>query len=74
MWRGGVQASLTAQEGRSDRVGRTALRSSEAEDTCRDRGGCVEGKQAAVEGGPSDGSIHVLTKTPLHGLELKLLV
>ena len=52
--RGGVQAGLTAQEGRSDRVARTASRRSEAKDTWRDRKPCVEAKQGAVLGCPFD--------------------
>ena len=54
MWRGGIQASLTTQEGRSNRVVHTTLRRSEAEDTCRDRIACVEAKRGAVPGCSSD--------------------
>ena len=63
--RDGVQAGLTAQEGRSDRVGgltaqegrsirvgHRASGSSEAEDTHRDCMVCVEVKQGAVAGLP----------------------
>ena len=63
MWRGGIQAGLTAQEGGltgwggltaqegwSDRVGRTTSRSSEAEDTRRDHMACVKAKQGLVAG------------------------
>ena len=47
-WHGGIQAGLTTQEGRSDHVGHTASRSSEAEDMHRDRMACVEAKQGGV--------------------------
>ena len=52
MWRGCVQAGQTAEEGRSDRVVRTASRRSEAEDTRRDRLACVEEKRGTVLGFP----------------------
>ena len=57
--RGGLTGwgGLTAQEGQSDRVVRTASRRSEVEDTRRDRIACVEAKQGAVLGCPSDGEI-----------------
>ena len=57
----------TAQEGRSDRVARTASRRSEAEDTRRDRMACVE-KRGAVLGCPSDGDIDMFPVLPLMGV------
>ena len=54
MWHGSVQAGLTAQEGRSDRVVHMVSRRSEAEDTRRDRIACVEAKRGVVPGCPSD--------------------
>ena len=75
MWRGGVQAGLTAQEGRSDRVGRTALRRSEVEDTRWDRMACVEEKRGAVLGCPSDGESIKFPVLPLMGVyQLKGIV
>ena len=68
MWRGGVQAGLTAQEGWSDCIGRTASRRSEAEDTRRDRIACVEGKRGAVLGCPSDREIIKFPVLPLMGV------
>ena len=66
--RGGIQASLTAQEGRSDRVARTASRRSEAEDTRRDRMACVEEKRGAVLSCPFDGDIDMFPILPLMGV------
>jgi hypothetical protein len=40
----------------------------EAEDTCRDRKACVEAKQVAVAGHPSDGESFKSSKTALEGL------
>jgi hypothetical protein len=40
----------------------------EAEDTRRDRMACVEAKQGAVAGHPSDGEILNTSKTALEGL------
>jgi hypothetical protein len=51
--------------GRSDRPGRP--RSFEAEDTRRDRKACVEAKQVAVAGHPSDGEDMKSSKSALEG-------
>jgi hypothetical protein len=40
----------------------------EAEDTCRDRKACVEAKQDAVAGHPSDGESLKTSKTTIKGL------
>jgi hypothetical protein len=81
--RGGAatQASSTAQEGRSHRLGRSnrpgvavwppgslPLRSVEAEDTHRDRKACIEAKQVMVAGHPSDGENLNTSKFALEGL------
>jgi hypothetical protein len=81
-WRGGAatQAGSTAQEGRSNRLGRSNLpagvvrppwsllpRSFEAEDTRQDRKSCVEAKQVAVAGHPSDGDKMKTSKFYLEG-------
>ena len=58
----------TAQEGQSDRVGHTASRRSEAEDTRRDSMACVEEKRGAVLGCPSDGDIDMFPVLPLMGV------
>ena len=65
---GGIQAGLTTQEGRSDRVARTASRRSKAKDTGRDRMACVEAKQGAVLGCPSDGEIIKFPNLPSRGV------
>ena len=60
--------SQTTQEGRSDRVGCTVSRRSEAEDTRRDRMACVEENRGAVLGCPSDGDIDMFPVLPLMGV------
>jgi hypothetical protein len=45
----------------------------EAEDTRRDRKACVEAKQVAVAGHPSDGESLKISKTALRGLYPSLL-
>ena len=64
----GVQAGLTAQEGRSDLVARTASRRSEAEDMRRDRMACVEAKRGAGLGCPSDEENFKFPKLPSRGV------
>ena len=54
----------TSQEGRSDRMARTASRRSEAEDTRRYRMACIEEKRGAVLGCPSDGDIIMFPVCP----------
>jgi acyl-CoA thioesterase FadM len=61
---------LTGVEHRSDRCATTQSEIFEAEDTHRDRKACVEAKQVAVAGHPSDGKIRRLPKPPSRGLYL----
>jgi hypothetical protein len=53
--------------GRSDRPGPPAPRCFEAEDTRRDRKACVEAKQVAVAGHPSNEDILKNSKSALEG-------
>jgi hypothetical protein len=53
---------------RSDRCATTQSGDFEAEDTRRDRKTCVEAKQGAVAGHPSDGENLKTSKTTLEGL------
>jgi hypothetical protein len=50
-----VGTGLTGEEQRSNRCAMTQSGIFEAEDTRRDRKACVEAKQVAVAGYPSDG-------------------
>jgi hypothetical protein len=59
---------LTGEEHRSDRCATTQSVIFEAEDTCRDRKACVEAKQDAVAGHPTDGEDLKTSKTALDGL------
>jgi hypothetical protein len=59
---------LTGGEHRSDRCATTQSKIFEAEDTRRDRKACVEAKQVAVVGHPSDGESFKSSKTALEGL------
>jgi hypothetical protein len=59
---------LTGEEHRSDRCATTQTGIFEAEDTRRDRKTCVEAKQVAVAGHPSDGENLKTSKTALEGL------
>jgi hypothetical protein len=59
---------LTGEEHRSDRCETTHSGIFEAEDTCQDRKACVEAKQVAVAGHPSDGESFKSSKTALEGL------
>jgi hypothetical protein len=59
---------LTGEEHRSDRCATTQFRDFKAEDTRRDRMACVEAKQVAVAGHPSDGESFKSSKTALEGL------
>jgi hypothetical protein len=62
------QTGLTGEEHRSDRCATTQSGIFEAEDTRRDRKACVEAKQVAVAGHPSDGESFKSSKTALEGL------
>jgi hypothetical protein len=53
---------------RCDRCATTQSRDFEAEDMRRDRKACVEAKQGAVAGHPSDGQNLKTSKTALKGL------
>jgi hypothetical protein len=59
---------LTGGEHRSDRCATTQSGDFEAEDTRRDRKACIEAKQVAVAGHPSDGAMTKSSKTALEGL------
>jgi hypothetical protein len=61
-----LQTGLTSGPDRSDRCATTQSGDFEAEDTRRDRKACVEAKQVAVAGHPSDGA---MTKTSNFTLE-----
>jgi hypothetical protein len=63
-----VGTGLTGEEHRSDRCATTQSRIFEAEDTRWDRKACVEAKQVAVAGHPSDGESLKTSKTALEGL------
>jgi hypothetical protein len=63
-----VGTGLTDEEHRSDRCATTQSRIFEAEDTRRDRKACVEAKQVAVAGHPSDGESLKTSKTAIEGL------
>jgi hypothetical protein len=60
--------SQTSEEHRSDRCATTQFEIFEAEDTRRDRKACVEAKQVAVAGHPSDGESLKTSKPALEGL------
>jgi hypothetical protein len=63
-----VGTGLTAEEHQSDRCATTQSEIFEAQDTRRDRKACIEAKQVAVAGHPSDGEILKTSKTALEGL------
>jgi hypothetical protein len=63
-----VGTGLTGEEHRSNQCATTQFRIFEAEDTRRDRKACVEAKQVAVAGHPSDGESLKTSKTTLEGL------
>jgi hypothetical protein len=62
------QTGLTGGSDRSDRCATTQSGIFEAEDTRRNRKACVEAKQVAVAGHPSDGESFKSYKTALEGL------
>jgi hypothetical protein len=61
-----LQTGLTGGSDRSDRCAMTQSGIFKAEDTCRDRMACIEAKQGAVAGHPSDEEN--LSKTTFQGL------
>jgi hypothetical protein len=63
-----VGTVLTGEENRSDWFATTQSGIFEAEDTRRDRKGCVESKRVPVAGHPSDGEDLKTSKTALEGL------
>jgi hypothetical protein len=63
-----LQQAGTGEEHRSDRCATTQSGDFEAEDTRRDRKACVEAKQVAVAGHPSDGAMTKTSKIALEGL------
>jgi hypothetical protein len=63
-----VGTGLTGEEHRSDRCATTQSGIFEAEDTRRDSMACVEAKQGAVVGHPSDGENLKTSKTALEGI------
>jgi hypothetical protein len=62
-----VGTGLTGEEHRSDRCATTQSGIFKVEDTRRDRKACVEAKQVAVAGHPSDGESFKTSKTALEG-------
>jgi hypothetical protein len=60
-----VGTGLTGEEHWSDQCATTQYGIFEAEDTCRDRKACVEAKQVAVTGHPSDGAMTKISKFAL---------
>jgi hypothetical protein len=62
-----VGTGLTDEEYRSDRCATTPFGIFEAEDTRRDRKACVEAKQVAVAGHPSDGAMTQISDFALEG-------
>jgi hypothetical protein len=63
-----VGTCLTGEEHWSDRCATTQSGDFEVEDTRQDRMACVEAKQGAVAGHPSDGENLKTSKTALEGL------
>jgi hypothetical protein len=63
-----VDTDLTGEEHRSDRCAMTQSGIFEAEDTRRDHMACVEAKQGAVAGHPSDEENLKTSITALEGL------
>jgi hypothetical protein len=63
-----VGTGLTDEEHRSDRCPTTQSGIFEVEDTRRDLKACVEAKEVAVAGHPSDGESFKSSKTALEGL------
>jgi hypothetical protein len=62
-----VGTGLIGEEHRSDRCATTQSGIFEAEDTRRNRKACVEAKQVAVTGHPSDGVTKTISQSALGG-------
>jgi hypothetical protein len=62
-----VGTDLTDEEHRSDRCATMQSGDFEAEDKRRDRKACVEAKQVAVAGHPSDGAMTKISDFALEG-------
>jgi hypothetical protein len=62
-----VGTGLTGEEHRSDRCATTQSGIFEAEDTRRDCKACIEAKQVAVAGHPSDGAVTKISDFALEG-------
>jgi hypothetical protein len=62
-----VGTGLTDEEHQSDRCATTQSGDFEVEDTCRDHKACVEAKQIAVVGHPSDGAMKKISNFALEG-------
>jgi hypothetical protein len=62
-----VGTGLTGEENRSDRCATTQFGIFEEEDTHRDRMACVEAKEGAVAGHPSDGAMTKISDFTLEG-------
>jgi hypothetical protein len=58
---------LTGEDYRSDRCATMQSGDFEAEDTHRDRKACIEAKQVAVAGHPSDGVTNTISQSALGG-------
>jgi hypothetical protein len=63
-----VGTGLIGEEHQADRCATMQSGDFEAEDTRRDRKACVEARQSAVAGHPSDGENLKTSKTALEGL------
>jgi hypothetical protein len=63
-----VGTGLIGEEHRSDRCATTQSEIFKVEDTRRDRKACIEAKQVAVAGHPSDRENLKTSKTTLEGL------
>jgi hypothetical protein len=66
-WVWPVGTGLTGDEHRSNRCATTQSGDFKAEDTRRDRKACVEDKQVAVAGHPSDGAMTKISDFALEG-------
>jgi hypothetical protein len=62
-----VGTSLTGEEHQSDRCAKTQSGDFEAEDTRRDLKVCIEAKQVAVAGHPSDRAMTKISNFTLEG-------
>jgi hypothetical protein len=62
-----LQTGLSGEENRSDRCAMTQSEIFKAKDTRWDRNACVEAKQVAVVGHPSDGAMTKISNFALEG-------